>query len=257
MTPSDLQPAVVDPAKLRRTAWILVAIMIVGGSLIYLAYQKMASAQSMDNRPAMIHEIRPERDLTVVKQDGKTAKLLDLRGQVVLLHCISASEPETSRRSSDVMKRFAAMQPAMPGVQLVTLLLDPPDAGESVAMLARTAESHDMKLPGWWLATTERKTLHKFVKNELKAGIYPHEENGRMVFDTSVFLIDREGRLRRAVVPQQRGGQPYVATFDFDQAAAWDAKGIKTGTALNNQDQLEKLLRETIGILLAETTPTP
>ncbi len=65
-------------------------------------------------------------------------------------------------------------------------------------------------------------------------------------------LIDRAGHVRRAVVPQQRGGQPYVATFDFDQAARWDEEGKKTGTDRNNAAELELLLGKTIDALLTE-----
>ena len=41
-------------------------------------------------------------------------------------------------------------------------------------------------------------------------------------------------------------------TFDFDQAAAWDAKGAKTGTEHSNVEQLEILINRTIDKLLAE-----
>ena len=43
-----------------------------------------------------------------------------------------------------------------------------------------------------------------------------------------------------------------IATFDFEQAAAWDAKGAKTGTEHSNVEQLEILLNHTIDKLLAE-----
>jgi hypothetical protein len=54
------------------------------------------------------------------------------------------------------------------------------------------------------------------------------------------------------VVPQKQGGPPFIATFDFEQAATWDAKGAKTGTANTNAQELEALLNATIDKLLAE-----
>ena len=57
-------------------------------------------------------------------------------------------------------------------------------------------------------------------------------------------------RIRRAVVPQQRGGPPYVADFDFDEAAGFDARGVKTGNDRTNVRQLEFLLETTIDTLL-------
>lgn len=257
MKAPDSEPAAVHPAQLRRTAWILVAVMVAGGFFILKAYEKMTVNQSADNRPAMIHQIRKERDLTVIRQDGKTAPLFDLRGKVIAVHCILLREPQRSQRTLAVMKRLAQSPDEFPDLQLVTLAIDPPDAEASVKALGTTAENLGITLPSWWLATTEEKTLHRFIKNELKTSIPPHHKDGVWGFDSSLFLIDRDGRLRRAVVPQQRGGPPYIATFDFDQAAEWDAKGARTGTDLTNEQQLEKLLRETIGLLLAEPATAP
>jgi hypothetical protein len=60
------------------------------------------------------------------------------------------------------------------------------------------------------------------------------------------------------VVPKVRIGKPdvvssnQVVTFDFRQAAAWDEKGLITGTDLSNVQRMEELLGETIATLLAE-----
>lgn len=257
MNAPDAEPVSVDPAKLRRTAWILVVIMVVGGFLILKAYEKMSVNQAKDNRPAMIHQIRKERDLTVIRQDGKTSSLFDLRGKVLAVHAISLDKPEATQRTLAVMKRLADSLDEFPDLQLITLAIDPPSAEETVNTLREKADSLGISLPHWWLATTEEKTLHKFIRNEFKTTIPPHETEDGWQFETSIYLIDRNGHLRRAVVPQKRGGPPFVATFDFDQAAEWDAKGVQTGTDLTNEQQLEKLLRETIGLLVAESTTTP
>lgn len=257
MTDPATEPVTADPARLRRTAWILVAVMVVGGFLILKAYEKMAVEQSKETRPAMIHQIRKERDLTVLRQDGQTAPLFDLRGKVIALHCISLAQPEASRLSLDVMKRLAEARAEFPDLQLITLVIDPPPAETSVQTLEKSAADLGIALPHWWLATTEEKTLHKFIRNELKTATPPHKTEQGWQFETSLFLIDRNGHLRRAVVPQQRGGPPYVANFDFDQAAQWDADRVKTGTDLTNVQQLEKLLRDTITLLLAEPATPP
>ena len=254
---THLEPAEVDPKKLRRTALILVVIMVVGGILVFTAYNKMAAEQSQQNRPAMIHKIRKEKDLAVLLQDGTTKELFSLRGNVVAIHCVNTVDPEMGSRSMEVMKRLAASAVETPDLRLVTLVLNPPRAEDKGEQITSFASAQGMKLPQWWVATTEAETLHEFIRKQLKASTYPHLEEGRWQFDTSIFLIDQEGHLRRAVVPQKRGGQPYVATFDFDQAAEWDSKGIKTGTEFNNQEQLERLLRETIDILRKEPTQTP
>lgn len=248
----NLEPAIRDPKKLRNTALILVAIMVLGGWLVLKAYENWSQGKAQDDRPAVIYRITPERDLRMLRQDGKTVDLVNLRGKVVVLNVISQSDPQAAERSLAVMKRIAAARDATQDLNLVTLLLDPAPSAELIGKLADTATTHGMKLPQWWAGSNEPATLHKFIKNELKATLYPNLKEGRWQYDSSIVLIDRNGHIRRAVVPQKQGGPPFIATFDFEQAAEWDAKSVKTGTERNNVAELEYLLNQTIDKLLAE-----
>ncbi|MGA0845246.1 MAG: hypothetical protein ACO3RV_01795 [Luteolibacter sp.] len=253
MNPSTpLEPALRDPRKLRNTAWILVLIMLLGGSFIYIAYAKWAAGQNEDTRPNFVYQIRKERDLRVMRQDGRTVDLFDPRGSVWVVNVISITQPETSRRSMDVMKKIAADHSGREDLIFVSLVVDSPQPEQLLTSLTNHAETLDMQLPQWWLCATEPKTTHKFIKNQLKADTFPHQEEGRWVFDTSLVVIDRGGHIRRAVVPNRRGGAPYIATFDFDQAAEWDDEGKQTGIELSNVEQLETLLRQTIETLIHE-----
>lgn len=254
--PADLEPAERDPKKLRRTAWILMAIMLAGGFLVLKAYEDWAAKQATDTRPAIIHRIQKERDLRLLRQDGKQAELFDLRGGVFVLNVLSLRDPDAAARSMAVMKRLADQRANEKDFHLVTLVLDPIPADQLRDTLAKAAETHGMKLPQWWLGSNEPGTLHKFIKNELKASVFPYETNGKWNYDPAIVLIDRNGHIRRAVVAKTRNGKPAkpeVVGFDFDQAAQWDAKGMKTGTERSNEEELEILLGKTIDILLSET----
>ena len=251
---ADLEPTVRDPRKLRRTAWILVAIMIAGGWLVLKSYETWAKRQTRDTRPALVHQIRKERDLRVIRQDGKTQDLFNLRGKVWVVNTLALGAPDCSQRSHEVMRRLSEKYTGVEDFALVSLVLDPPPAEQAVAALAAHAQSRGMRLPQWWLAANDAATTHKFIKTELRANVFSHLKDGRWIHDASIVLIDRNGHVRRAVVPQQRGGQPYVATFDFDQAAHWDEEGKKTGTDRSNSQELELLLNRTIDALLAEST---
>ncbi|GAA5131679.1 hypothetical protein JIN84_07000 [Luteolibacter yonseiensis] len=246
------EPAIRDPKKLRNTAFVLLAMMIVGGALILKAYEQWSVKQSQDDRPAVVYRITPERDLRMLRQDGKTVDLVDLRGKVIALNVISLRDPQAAERSLAVMKRLAGTRKADGDIHLVTLILDPMPSEKLLPALQETAAAHGMTLPQWWLGSNEPKTLHKFIKNELKANVYPNEARGSWEYDPAIVLIDKNGHVRRAVVPQKQGGPPFIATFDFDQAAGWDAKGVKTGTDHSNSEQLEILLNHTIDKLLAE-----
>ena len=250
--PVDLEPAVRDSKKLNRTAWILVGIMLGGGWLVLKSYEKWAIRQSSDDRPSIAYRIPKEKDLRMVRHDGKTVDLFDLRGHVWAVNVLSLNHPKSCERSLAVMKRLAGKYSATADFNLVSLAVDPMPAEEIVPKLAKFSESEGIKLPQWWLGGNEPATLHKFIKNELKANVFPNEVNGQWTFDTSIVLIDKNGHIRRAVIPQKQGGPPFVATFDFDQAAKWDSDGKKTGTDRSNEAELEILLGKTIDTLLAE-----
>ena len=248
----NLEPAIRDPRKLRNTAFVLVAIMILGGWLVLKAYDRWSTQQAPDERPAMIYRITPERDLRMLRQDGEIVDLVNLRGKVIALNVTSLRDPQAAALSMAVMKRLAETRASSADFHLITLVVDPLPSEKLLASLAETSATNGMKLPRWWVGGNEPKTLHKFIKNELKATTYPNELKGKWEYDASIVLIDKNGHIRRAVVPQKRGGPPFIATFDFDQAAAWDANGAKTGTEHNNVEQLEILLNHTIDKLLAE-----
>lgn len=246
-----LEPAERDPKKLRRTVWVLVLIMVVGGWLVMQAYNKWAVEKAADDRPAIIHRIMPNK-LRVVRQDGQQADLADLRRKVFAIHVVHLDQPEDSARSLAVLKRLAHQYSAEQDFRVVTLILNPGPAETVVAKLDEVAKAMGVSMPQWWVAANSQEKLAKFIRQHLKPSVPPEEVDGRWEFDASVILIDRNGHLRRAVVPQKSGGQPYVAVFDFDQAAKWDADGVKTGTELNNEQELEKLLIKTIDQLLEE-----
>jgi hypothetical protein len=249
----SLEPAIRDPKKLRNTALVLVVIMILGGWLILKAYQHWTIGQAKDDRPAIIYRITPERDLRMLRQDGEIVNLVDLRGNVVAINVTSLRDPQAAALSMAVMQRLAAARADSEHFKLITLVVDPLSAEKLRPSLAEFATANSIDLPKWWVGSNEPKTLHKFIKNELKTNIYPNEANGKWLYDPAIVVIDKNGHIRRGVVPQKAGGPPFVATFDFDQAADWDAKGAKTGTANNNAGELELLLNNTIDKLLAES----
>ena len=253
----SLEPAIRDPKKLRNTAFVLVGIMIVGGWLVLKAYEGWSAGNAGDDRPAIIYRITPERDLRMLRQDGKIDDLVNLRGNVVAIHVTSLRDPQAAELSTAVMKRLAAARADTPDFKLISLVVDPLPADRLHASLAEFSSANGMKLPQWWVGSNEPKTLHKFIKNELKTNVYPNEADGKWNYDSAIVLIDKEGHIRRGVVPQKQGGPPFVATFDFQQAAAWDAQGAKTGTDRNNVGELEHLLNRTIDKLLVEQLEKP
>ena len=252
----DLEPVVPDPKKLRRTAWILVAIMIVGGFVILKAYGKRTQEAKSDDRPNFVTQISERKDLTFMRQDGKVTDLMSLKGKVLVVQSLPLAQPDGF--STDVMKRLAGEYAGNEDLVLVTLLLDPGPAKALTGQLQAAAAGLGAELPQWVVGSTEKETLHKFIKNEFKANMLPHEDGGKWIYDGALVLIDRNRHVRRAVVPKVKVDQPDVVSsnrvvpFDFRQAAEWDEKGLITGTNLGNVQRMEELLGETIATLLAD-----
>ena len=253
----NLEPALRDPKKLRNTALVLVVMMLLGGWFVLKAYNQWAAQKAPDDRPAVIYRITPERDLRMLRQDGKIVDVVDLRGKVVAIHVMSLRDPQAAELSLGVMKRLAESRAGEKDFALISLVVDPLPSEKLLPSLKELSAANGMSLPQWWVGGNEPKTLHKFIKNELKANVYPNEADGKWLYDAAIVLIDKGGHVRRAVVPQKQGGPPFIATFDFEQAAAWDAKGAKTrppgaGIERSNLGELEFLLNRTINKLLAE-----
>lgn len=252
--PEPLEPVTPDPRKLWLTAAILVVIMIAGGALVLTAYNRYTQKQSTNERAAMnTNRLTPEKDLPLIRQDGTRANLLDLSGKVIVIQTVSSTDPGASARTNAVMLRVAEKYASQGDCALVSLVVDPGAPENAREALEKAASALGARMPQWWVATNKPTLLHKYVKKEFKASVFPHEKDGKWAFDTSVVLVDRNGVIRQPVVPQKRGGSPYVGPFDFDQAASWDDRGVKTGTERTNLEELELLLLKTIDGLLAES----
>lgn len=250
MQPAELEPVTPDPKKNLVTALVLLGVMVIGGFVILTAYEKRAREGAKDSRPSLLTRISETKDLTFIRQDGKVTDLMSLQGKVIIVQSMPREQPDAI--TVGVMSRLSEKYAGDPDVALVTLVLDPGPAEGLQVELAEVADMLGAELPQWTVASNERATLHRFIKNEFKANRMPHEENGRWSYDKSLVLIDRERHVRRAVVPQKQGGAAYVAPFDFELAEQWDTENLKTKTKLSNVEQLEKLLGETIDILLVE-----
>ncbi len=255
MAYEDLEPVTPDPKKLRRTAFILILVMIVGGFVILKAYEKRSKEAAKDNRPSYVTRITEQKDLVFKRQDGEFKDLLSLKGKVVVVQCLASTQDDNL--TTPAMQRLAEKYQGSEDVVLVTLMLDAGPSEGLKEQLAQLSTKLGANLPQWTVASNERPTLHKFIKNEFKANLLPYEKDGVWKYDRSLFLIDKNRHVRKAVIPQKRGGAPYVASFDFEQAQKWDDEGLVTKTENTNVQQLEILLGETIDVLCQEKAEPP
>ena len=122
MAYEDLEPVTPDPKKLRRTAFILVLVMIVGGVVILKAYEKRSKEAAKDDRPSFVTRISEQKDLVFMRQDGQQKDLLSLKGKVLVVQCLASNQEDSL--TTPAMKRLAEQYKANEDVALVTLMLD-------------------------------------------------------------------------------------------------------------------------------------
>ncbi|MCU0794567.1 MAG: SCO family protein [Akkermansiaceae bacterium] len=249
----ELEPAVRDPKKLRRTAFILVALMVVSSLAVIFAYNRWAAEAAKDDRPALIGRL--DKNFKVWRQDESEAGLLDLAGDVFVIVPVVFSQPEGWQQTRKILEELSARYAGREDFHIVCLTVDPEK--EAPAELAKYAESLNAKLPQWWLAGTREESLHKFLKNRLKAATYPVKKDGVWEYDPSIVVIDRDRHIRQATVRARKASGEELnfrnrVVFDFEQAAAWDAEGRSEGLGKTNVETLRELLFATLDRLLSE-----
>lgn len=255
MTPvQKLEPAVRDPRKLRRTALILVAIMIASAVGVTFAYLKYAESQAVIDTPAFKGRLDKAQVLKVWRQDESEGDLGSLEGDVYLIAPVLFSDPARWQHTRGVLERLAKRYADRPDFHLVCLTIDPEN--EPPKKLAEYAKELGATLPQWWLAATREESTHKFLKTVLRMQIYPHRKDGKWEYDGSLVVIDRDRHIRQASIQGNKYSRRDVV-LDFEQAARWDAEGRTQGLEKSNVQTLEDVLVKTIDGLLAKPVTKP
>lgn len=244
---AGLEPVVVDRKKLKKTALYIVIFCFISAVIVLWNYSIAASKQNNSDRPAYHGNVF--FNLKLIRQDGKIAGFEEFEGKVWIIQPHSVTQPETCQLGTEAIQRLSKKYK---DVAFVSLVIDPGPGEEALKKLKEAAEKYAATIPQWYFATTDPVVLHKYLKDKCRLGTLPHFHEGKWLYDSSLILIDRDMKLRRAVIPQQKGGRPYVTGFDFQQAAEWDAEGIKTGTENTNLQEMQLLIEKTIDRLLAD-----
>lgn len=264
----DMEPAERDPRKLRLTALWLVAIMVIGGVLILVAYNRDAKRRAADDRPAIVERLNG--NFRLWRQDESEAGILDLEGKVVLVVPVVFSQREDWDATRRTLEAVAARYREGDEVRIVMITLDPEH--EPPSDLQRYAGELGAELPFWWLAGAREESVHKFFKNRLKAQIYPHRKDGRWEYDPALVLLDRDRHIRKPTLRARKANgrllnERLVVNFDFEQAREldeqgvpsgyrWDEQGNATPLEQSNVERLQELLFETMDRLLAAPPAT-
>jgi cytochrome oxidase Cu insertion factor (SCO1/SenC/PrrC family) len=215
MTPvSQLEPAERDPKAIRRTVLCLIALMIVGGVIIWYKYmeqQERDKEEVVAGRSPRISRLT--KNFAGVCQDGESRGLDDLEGKVWVVAPIVPNHPEENKIQLAKMQDLAEHYKDREDFHLVCIsVADPNEHGYDE--LAKIADSVNADINQWWFMAAEQKAVIGFLKDHLKMA-HIKERSGE---DAEKFGVhDIPAQLR--VVDQSRRVRGEHQQFDFDFAA--------------------------------------
>ncbi|NNC87989.1 MAG: hypothetical protein HKN82_05955 [Akkermansiaceae bacterium] len=190
---SKLEPAENDPVKNRRTALVLLALIVVGGVMIMVAYmikRKGDLAERAKGRPPIVARLKS--NFAVVRHDGETVAISDLKGKVWLATTICLSQPEDTAETLRAMQAVAGDRPAEDRLRFVCFTIDPErDRPADLAAFAGKLGLADDER--WWFVAAGEEKLRAYLKNQLRLGaVTEGEQDGRpwLRFDPLITLVD-------------------------------------------------------------------
>lgn len=195
----DLEPAERNPAELRRTAFILVAIMILGAAFVLYAYVNHEQKTDPD-RPPIVTKIT--KNLAAKNQYDKLVSLSELEGSVWFAAPVCVSQLDENKHALAMLKELAEIFKDNKDVRFVLISIEGVDQGVKPEALAAAAEKLGFTGPEWWFLTTgETDKQRGYIKDQLRLGLVSKRETGdpagKWKFPSQIALLDRQMHLRQ------------------------------------------------------------
>lgn len=195
----DLEPADRNPAELRRTAFILVAIMIVGAAFVLYAY-RMHEQSSDPDRPPITTKIT--RNLATKNQRDEFASMSTFEGKVWFAAPFCVSQLDENKHAIAAMKELDAHYKDRTDVHFVLLSIEGVDQGVAPEQLAAAADKLAIDGSRWSLLTSNDTNKQRgFIKDQLRLGLVSErpsgDQQGKWTFPSQIALIDREMHVRQ------------------------------------------------------------
>ena len=175
--------------------------------LVAVAVAPAASAHSVKDLEALMGDKekffqpidKPTPGFALRDADGKPAKLVDLRGKVVVLHFIYAGCPDICPLHAEKIAEVQAMvnrTPMKEQVRFITITTDP--SNDTPDILRAYGPTHGLDPANWAFLTTAPDQPEDGTRKLAEA--YGHKfikiESGYQVHSVVTHVIDKDGRWR-------------------------------------------------------------
>jgi cytochrome oxidase Cu insertion factor (SCO1/SenC/PrrC family) len=253
----NMEPAEKNPAELRRTAFKLVGIMIIGAVVVLSAYfaKSKQKAEENEGRPPITTKI--SRNFAAKNHEDRLVATYDLEGKVWFAVPVCVSQLDENKHALGMMKEIADHYEGNDNLRFVAVAINGVDQGVNPDELKRAMGQLGIDDDRWWFLTTgDTKKQRGYIKDQLRLGIVSERPDkdpaGKWKFPSQIALIDREMHIRQRY--------DFREAEQFEQAAREllkekpELKGVeKFKSALNAVYELKKTLFTNIDFVLSET----
>jgi protein SCO1/2 len=159
----------------------------------------------ISERPRQLEPGAPVPDFTMTTQDGKTQKLSDLRGHVVVLTFVYTRCPLPEfcplmdRKFAELARQIALYPGRSRQVCLVSLSFDPDH--DTPEVLRKHAQIRGAAPPLWTYAVASHEELAKIAP---PLGLFYASGDREIAHNLCTAVIDREGKLARVALGTER-----------------------------------------------------
>ena len=156
-------------------------------------------------------------EVKMITSDHVRRDLQDLKGNVTLSFTLSmkggARSAATIGAVREVMASFGKEEPR-PNILIFVIDGDEEKPDSVAGVLSDLGKEPEVwRVPA---SADHKDSLRAFMKNRMRFGIYPHEAEGELVYDTQLVLLDQHLQIRGPV------GVPI--DWDFAKVASWEAE---------------------------------
>jgi cytochrome oxidase Cu insertion factor (SCO1/SenC/PrrC family) len=198
------------------TVWIPIIVMALG-VVVFYNYLISQSLRKDRERPAYMGKL--ETDLTLTERTGKTVRLSELKGKVLLISYVFTRCPRSCPGVISKVREIHNEFGGDPGLHLLSFSVDP---GDTAAMMDEFAKKFQVTAPNWWFVNGTEKEVRNFMTFKVKfRAVQDIPEADRLtpddkyMHDARVALVDHFGNVRQIYD---------IANIDPEQAAFWNEK---------------------------------